>query len=988
MRVRTSCAVYVFGAVAAMAGTSAWAQSAPAAAAPGAETVAEVVVTGSHIKRRDYTSDTPIATADQQLVASSGQATLEASLNTLPQLTPSAGASASFVPNGGQANLDLRGMGTQRTLVLLNGRRLEPSLPNGTADVNIIPSALVDNVEVITGGASAVYGSDAIAGVVNIKLKQHFTGLELDVNAGETTRGDGATRGVTVTLGSDFADGRGSGFLSLDYQDRDAVAASSRSYLRGWALSTNVPSGDVIANASNLPSTAVINSVFSGYGVAPGTVKNNSSLQLSTNPDGTLFAIGGAINYKGPVGSPLYIYTTAGDHSASAAQLGLVVAAQDLWLAQTPLKKYSLFSHSDYKLTDSVTLYAEGLYTHYDTITQQNPAVIGSSCCTQISVPVTNPFIPADLKTILASRPNPNANFSMTSPLFAFGPRQDHNVFDVYQFTLGAKGSLAWQDMTWEVYGSHGYMGFQDTLTGYASLAAFNTLLSAPGGGTGICTGGYNPFGVNPLSVSCLRYLGRTGHNNTVLQQDVIEGDAQGKLFRLPAGDARFAVGVDYRRNSYRLDVDSIISSGDFANTPTSYSTFGSTDVKEIYLELLAPVVHDVAFAKEINLDAGYRYSDYNITGGVSTYKIDADWKVVDWLTLRGGYARATRAPSVGDLFQGITGSQVSIGSAGQFASGDPCDASGAYLNPAKNPDYAKVQALCTAQGTPTGFTNNQPRPPSTTQGNINLKPETANTFSVGTVLRPTFSAPLLSRISLSIDYYSIDVKNTMGTVGANAILDNCYTASTNPTYSLNNPYCQLVSRSSTTGLIANISNPLLNLGEYKTSGVDVQADWAAPVSAFGLPDRLGTVSLNLLLNYLDRFTIQSTPTSPVLDFAGTIGNTQVDTYADAHPKWKATTTLGWEIGPVRSNFRWRYMDGMKNFAFVGTTSTGPGAPAVSYFDLDVAWKVRHNLVLRAGMTNIFDKAPPVLPFMSAGTDLYTYDIIGRRVYMSLKANF
>jgi outer membrane receptor protein involved in Fe transport len=531
-------------------------------------------------------------------------------------------------------------------------------------------------------------------------------------------------------------------------------------------------------------------------------------------------------------------------------------------------------------------------------------------------------------------------------------------------------------------------MGYQDTLTNYASLAAFNTLLSAPGGGTGICAGGYNPFGVNPISASCLQYLGRTGHNNTVLEQDVLEGDAQGKLFDLPAGELRFAVGADYRKNTYRLDVDSLISAGDFANTPAAFSTRGETNVKELYLELLAPVVRDLPLAKEVNLDLGYRYSDYNISGGVSTYKIDADWKMVDWLTVRGGYARATRAPSVGDLFQGITGSQVSIGSAGQFASGDPCDATGAYLNPAKNPDFAKVQALCTAQGTPTGFTNNQPRPPSTTQGNIDLRPESADTFSIGTVLRPNFESPLLSKISLSVDYYSIDVKDTMGTIGANAILDNCYTASTNPTYSLDNQYCKLLSRSPTTGLIANISNPLLNLGEYKTSGVDVQADWAAPLTAFGAPEGWGTVSLNVLLNYLDKFTIQSTPTSPVLDFAGTIGNTQVDTYADAHPQWKATTTLGWEVGPVRSSFRWRYLDGMKNFAFVGTTSSGPGAPAVSYFDLDVAWKVRPNLQLRAGMTNVFDKAPPVLPFMSAGTDLYTYDIIGRRMFVSLKANF
>lgn len=1009
MLIRTSCAVYALSAVALMAPGEAAARtetqpappptsSAPAGApqsptgaastaASRGRGVSEVVVTGSRISRRDYVSDTPIVTVSQELVASTGSVTLETSLNSLPQLSTSASSSASFVSTGGQANLDLRGLGTQRTLVLLNGRRMQPSLPNGTVDVNLIPSALVDGAEVITGGASSVYGSDAIAGVVNLKLKQHFRGLELDATAGVTGQGDGSNLGATLIAGSDSPDGRGNGFIALDYAKRDSVRAVTRDYLKGWAISTNLPSSDIVASASNLPSTAVLNSVFAKYGVPAGSVTNNSSLQLSTNQDGTLFTIGKALNYKGPTGGPVYVYGTAGDHAVSAAQVGVDVAAQDFWLAQIPLTRYSLFSHADYKLTDHVQVYVDGFYTHYNTVTQQNPAVIGSSCCLQISVPATNPFIPADLRTILASRRNPAAPFTITQATFGFGPRQDHNAFDVFQLTTGIKGDLPFNDITWEVYGTHGRMAYQNTLTNYSSLSGYNTLLAAADGGNSICAGGYNPFGINPLSPACFSYLSRTAHNNTVLEQDVIEGTLSGRLFALPAGDLRFAAGADYRRNSYALDVDSLISHGDLANTPSSQSTHGTTDVKEVYFELLAPVVKSLPFAKAINLDLGYRYSDYGLSGGFSTYKADADWQVNDWLTIRGGYAKATRAPSVGDLYLGVTGSQVSIGNAGTAGSGDPCDATGYYLS-ARNPDASRVAALCTLQGTPPGFTNNQPRPSSTTQGNLTLRPETADTYSIGFVLRPRFDNPLFSRTSLSIDYYKINVSDTIGTIGGNAILDNCYTATTNPSYSNGNEYCTLLSRSPSTGLIANISNPLFNLGQFKTSGIDLQVDWSAPFSAMRLPDYLGRVSLNVLVTYLESFTIQSTPTAKPLEFAGTIGNTQIDTYADAHPKWKATTTLGWQVGQLKTSLRWRYLDGMKNANLVGTTATGPGAPSVSYFDLDAIYTVRPGLELRAGIANLLDKEPPVLPFVSAGTDIYTYDIIGRRFFIALKAKF
>lgn len=1004
MLIRTSAATYAFGAAMVMAGAAAAqaatppaapppAAQAPAAAQPAASAptqVTEIVVTGSHISRRDYVSDTPIVTASSALVSptSSGSVTLEGGLNFLPQVAPSAGASASFAGNGGQANIDLRGMGSQRTLVLVDGYRFVPSLANGTVDVNNVPSAFVDNVEVITGGASATYGSDAIAGVVNIKLKPRFTGVEIDAQAGETDRGDGGSQDVAVMAGSNFAQDRGNAYIGFDYSSRASVDAVSRRYLAGWGISTNLPSSDVLATSANLPSQAALNTVFGRYGFAAGTVQSKSSLILSTNADGSLFTQQHAVNYKGPTTAPLDLVTAPGQFGASAGQVGLLNSAEDSWFAQLPLTRYSLVSRVNYEVNPNLSLYFEGLYTHYDTTEQSNPAVAGSSCCTPIVVPVTNPFIPADLATILASRPHPSANFNITQAMFSFGPRDQEDRYNVYQFTLGAKGSLPFNDITWNAYAGRGEMQDLATLTGYQSSAALNTLLSAPGGGAGVCAGGYDPFGVHPISASCYAYLNRVAHNSEDLAQDVVELDTQGRLFTLPSGEVRFAVGADYRDNSYSFSPDSEISVGDLTNTPAEQASSGSENVKEVYVELLAPVVRDLPLAEAVNLDAGYRYSSYSISGGVSTYKVDFDWKVEDWFGLRGGYDHATRAPSVGDLFEAVTGSQVSIGNAGAFGSGDPCDSTSAYLNPTKNPNASKVAALCAAQGVPAGFVNIQPRPASTTEGALNLQPESADTFSIGGIFRSRFSNPLISKASLSIDYYHIAVSKTMGTIGGNAILDDCYSANTNPTFSNSNPYCQLISRNGGTGLIANIQNPLLNLGEYTTAGIDVEGDWSARLSAFGLPDQAGEIGLNVMVNYLASFDIQSVPGGPTLDFAGTIGNTQIDQYADAHPRWKGVTTLSWSIGPVQTSFRWRYIGAMSDYAFVGTRSTGPGAPAISYYDLNAEWKVRPGLVLSAGVVNLLNKAPPTISWMAAGTDLYTYDIIGRRGFVALKVKF
>lgn len=982
MRIATSTAVYALGAVLSMVAPAALAQTQDRTPPEDdAAQVEEIVVTGSRISRRDYTSNTPITTVSEQVIASAGAPTLEASLNQLPQVAASAGAQASLISRAGQASINLRGLGQQRTLVLVNGRRMQPSGSDGTVDLNVIPSSLIENVEVITGGASATYGSDAVAGVVNLRLKKRFSGIQLDLGAGQTAEGDGVNQSAALTIGSNFADDRGNAYVSLSYANRDSIAFMDRDYLRGQAYSTNSPGGLITAAAANLPTQAAVNAVFAQYGVAAGAVPRTASLSL--NPDGTLFLNAGAVNFRSPQTSLQSVYNNT-----------VLSATGDYFLAQVPLERYSTFAHADYKLNDRISVFAEGLFTNYTVTTEANPVVVGSVSSSPLTIPVTNPFISADLAQILASRPNPTAPFNIAQIITPVGNRQEQNRYDVYQLTVGAEGRLDQMDLSWSIYGSFGRTELLQSEINFPSSAALQRLANAADGGRSLCTGGYDFNRIDTLSQSCVDYIRRTARNTTTLEQKIIEATAQGRLLTLPAGEVRFAVGADHRSNSYDYVPDALIQTGELANFLPIMPSSGETTVREVFGELLVPVLSNLPFAQDVSLNLGYRYSDYDTVGGVDTYRIDGTWRINDIVGLRGGYARAVRAPSVGDLYAASANGLSALGTPGPIGSGDPCDVRSAY-RAAGSPIAAQVRALCLAQGVPGAvidtFNNTVSRTPFTTSGNQNLVPEVSDTYSVGIVLKSPFQNEWLANLTASLDYYDITLDGAIGQVTNTVAATQCFNAVANPTFTNGNYYCALITRDPSTGQAVNIGNPLLNLGGYSTSGVDFQADWALPLEAVGLSPSAGRISLGVVVNYLDTFRIQTLPTSPELEYAGTIGNTQIDFFATAHPEWKGSVNAGWRVGPVQSFLKWRYLGEMANANNVGTGGVAHGVPSVSYFDLDFAWDVNPTLQLRTGAINLTDKEPPVLNDSLIGlvrSDPYTYDLAGRRFYVSLKARF
>ena len=936
----------------------------------------DIVVTGSRIARKDYASSTPVVTVTDTALAKTGSPTIDTALKQLPQFVASTGSSTNSSGNAGQSNIQLRGLGRQRTLVLLDGRRIIPSNSDGSVDINTLPTMLIDNVEIITGGASAVYGSDAIGGVVNIRLKHKFNGLELAGQGGISEKGDAGSYKAGLAGGFNFAGDRGSTVFSAEYVKRDSIVLADRDFTLGSNRDSVLPQG-LVSLASGLPSQAAVDAIFARYGVATGTVRPQNSFGFNTN--GSLFSTGLTVqNYLGSRDPSQFTVTPT----------QVLAEGRPYRFLQLPLQTYTFFNRTSFDVGADTQIYIQGFYTHNSGATQLNPLPAPSSATSGIPlVPVTNPFIPADLRTLLASRANPTAPFALSVRFDALGPRLVKQTNSLGQLVGGIDGKVGIGDWSYSAFGTYGQNDLRVDRTNYNSRAALQSLLSAPDGGASLCTGGFNPFGTQTISASCAALIGPRTYSTAKIKQVVGEADVQGGLVKLWAGDLRFAAGVDYRYDQYISGADPRTLAGDIIAGSGSAFT-GSTNVKEIYGELSIPLLHNLPLIQQLDANVGFRHSDYNTVGSVWTYRGDLSWKVGAGFALRGGYERAIRAPSVGELFSPVIQTATIIGLAGALGSGDPCDVRGAYR---KGANASQVRALCVAQGVPAGivdtFTFSQQSAGTTTGGNPKLRQETADTYSAGVVWRPPFTSEIVRNLSISVDYYRIDLADAVGSITAPLVLSRCFNASggTNPSYALSNVFCGLVSRNAD-GSINSITSQSLNLAGYRTSGVDLQVDWRFKTEAIGLPDG-GELTFNYLAGRLLTFKIQSLPSDPFLDYAGTIGNAQIDPVAISRPKWKSNLYSAYSNGPFLIGMTWRYIGNMSAASNVGNTGTALGVPSLSYFDVNARIKFNDRFELWGTVTNVGNTQPPVYPSVGL-TDLATYDSLGRYFAIGVKARF
>ena len=951
----------------------------------------EIIVTGSRISRRDYTSSSPIVTTSQASIEASGQVNIEQSLQQLPQFSGGRDATVPGIGNGGYATVNLRGLGENRNLVLLDGHRLPIATNTGATDINLIPPSLLSNVEVISGGASAVYGSDAISGVVNFKTRR-LDGIEIDAQRSVSGRGDAALFNGSLSFGTKFAGGRGHIFATGAYTDRDTLLYKDRSFFYR-AGSSGSPATGSIQFVGGAPSQAALNTVFSRYGVAPGSVSTAS--RIGFNNDGTLYSTTGGYNFKG----------STDDYGLVSNQITSFTGRENYLIA--PQQRYNGFAKVDYELTPDIQIYLQGLYANTTTRTAGAWAITAPS---QLSLPVTNPFIPADLATLLASRPGAAA----TAPVLLFkgfkevGKRIYTERFESYQIAGGIHGKFG-SDWTWDVYGSYDQTRQHENINHVVLAPRVQKLLNAADGGNSICAGGYNPFGESAsatISQACVNYITAPVNNYTTLKQGTVEASLQGALFDLPAGPVKLAVTADYRENTYNYRPDILIIPN-YNYTGSAYSDLGGTlypnspseatnaflpssgrvSVKEIAGEMLVPLLKDSAVAKSLNVTLGGRYSSYNLAGDAFTYKAEFDWRPISALLFRGGYEHALRAPNVAELFS-QSGTVLLIGNPpGQ---GDPCDARSSGRSGA---NASSIQALCLSQFQKAGLTPAQAAAlypgytytgsslGATIYGNTNLQPEKANTLTMGAVLSPRFSSNFLRNIRLSVDYYHIQITNQIATVSGTTTLQKCFNYDgSNPTYDPNNQYCSTIVRSPGSGILFNIGQPYLNLGGTRTSGLDFQFDADLNFSS--------AVSLNLnsVVSYLIDYSVKALPGSPYQNYKGTV-SAQL-TGIPSLPEWRSLTTATLRTGPLSTSLRWRHIAGMKDVSAVTTTKPAPGVPAYDVFDLFLRLPVTKAMEVRGGVNNLLDVAPLTVGGITSNTNATLYDVIGRSFYFGVKVRF
>jgi outer membrane receptor protein involved in Fe transport len=716
-----------------------------------------------------------------------------------------------------------------------------------------------------------------------------------------------------------------------------------------------------------------VNSLFTRYGAATPV---SNTLNLGFNDDGTLFTQTGARNYKGPVSD---------GYALIAGNVRMPVGPQTI--IQNPLDRKSVFTKFDYDFTDSISAYGQILYVDADVFTSSGRSLTQFGTLT--TIPTTNPSIPADLRALLASRPNPNAAFTWNGRYVGIPAKAWDEQYTTTQYLGGLRGTLPLKDWTWDVFAAHDTTDHLQANQNAVLKSQVQNLLNAADGGNSICAGGFNPFGLNhsaAISDACRRYITTTANSTEGLSQTTFQGVIQGSLFAMPAGNVALALLADHRRNTYEYRPDSQLASQNIEAVIASQPTQGAISVDEFAAQVDVPLLADKPLVKGLHLGGAFRRSDYSTSGGVNSYEGDLRWEPAAGLLVRGGYQRAVRAPNIGELFAAASGSQIAFGTP-PAAIGDPCDVRSTARTGAGG---ASVRALCLAQGVPGAVIDTYTFPTTATagrtQGNPALDPEIADTYNFGVSWASRADSALLGDFSASVDYYKIRIDQVISVVPGLSALSKCYNLDgANPGYEVTNTFCQLLHRD-TSGLLQVIDTPYRNLGGLQTSGLDLQLAWNTGLENLGLASLGGKLIVTSGIGYLIKYSVQTLRGSAFQDFDGSNTIAANQTVSSSFPRWKALTTLGYAKGGASVSVRWRYQNAMADVTSVTTpTNPGKGVPAYSLLDLFASYDLNDKWQLRAGVTNLADKDSVFVSSSQTSTDTAVFDAVGRSYYLGLR---
>ncbi len=954
----------------------------PAASAQDQE-LEQIVVTGSRIPQANLEGTSPVSVIGAQDVMFEGTVQVEDLINNLPQAFADQGGNIS---NGatGTATVNLRNLGTDRTLVLVNGRRMPAGSPQDVAvDLNSIPASLIERVEVLTGGASAVYGSDAVAGVVNFIMQDDFEGVQIDAtynaywhdNSDNFTQRlvsdagfkaapgevwDGSEYSLGITMGSNFADGRGNATLFFGYTNTDAVLQSERDY-SACAIST---SGLYCGGSST------------SY---PGRFRPINVSGTGQAPNKTMDADGNVIPWDGN----FYNY----------GPLNYYQRPQDRYQA-------SVFAH--YDISDSAQVYTEFMFMDNSTVAQIAPS--GSFGNVISTIHCDNPLLLQNggqwLNTLCTADglgPNDTRDIIIQRRNVEGGGRRDDLGLTSYRGVVGIKGSFFDGNWNYDVSGQYGTVLFAETYQNDFSNRRTQLALdvvSTPNGpacrsfvdGSDLACVPWNIWDPNGVRPEALNYVSTPGFARGDTTQTVVTAALSSDLgnygIKLPTAKdgVGIAFGAEYRQEGLDFTTDTAFTTGDLAGQggPT-IGVSGDYNVTDLFIEARIPLVQDVFLAQDVRVTGSYRYSDYSLDETTDTYGIGLDWTFVDDLRLRGSYQHAVRAPNVIELY--------SAAALGLYdMSRDPCSTTPGGVGPTATIEQCRNTGLPDAlYGADLDSSAGQYN--ALFGGNTELAPESADTWTVGLVFTPTF----IDGLAMTVDYWNITVEDTIGTVPPATALDQCLETGSAE-------YCNLITRDSqgTLWLLseAQILATNVNIGETKTSGWDVGVNYDLAMGDYG------SLRFAFMGTYLDEFISTPLPGVSEYDCAGLFGPANCGTpLPELRTRLRTTWATPWNVDV---SLNWRYFDSVDiEFSSSDPDLSDPSLifpldktlDAQNYLDLAVVYTYAEKYTFTAGINNFMDESPPVsgqvgTGFGNGNTFPQVYDALGRYVFFGLSAKF
>jgi outer membrane receptor protein involved in Fe transport len=942
--------------------------------------VEAVVVTGSRIKSPDATSVSPISTVTSKQIAQRGVVRVEDLINTLPQAFADQGSGnrGGTVGASGTATINLRNLGNQRTLVLIDGKRLMQGDPARSAaqaaDINNIPAALIQQIDVVTGGASAVYGSDALAGVVNFMLKRDFEGVQLDVQGGlymhnnhsaivsaATAAGqtpavgrelDGGQQSYSITAGKNFADGRGNITAFASYKEIAGVGTKDRDF-----------------------STCNLSATVAGYACSLSSATSPVQFQL-TNP--TTGATRGSYALDSTTGNTLRTYRTSdGFNNGNTYDL------------QSPDKRYNadLFGH--YEISSKADVYGEFMFMRDEADIKLSPTAVFTVA---ESINCNNPLMSAQEKNLICTSVGltdaQSANVIVSQRNALGGSRHDYTNHTSYRGVAGVRGDLT-SDWHYDVYAQYGRTDYTSRLTGDYSLAKFAKSLRAVTNSSGqiVCesvVNGTDPscvpinlFQTGGITQSALNYVQNVVYRKGYTEEAIVSGALTGSLpitsplANYPIG---VAIGAEYRDEKISFQPDTYYSSRDVAgNSGGEFPINGSFNVKEVYGEVRVPLVENKPFFKSLSAEGGVRYSDYSTAGDTWAYKAGGEWAPISDIRFRGSFQRAVRAPNLVELF----GPQRVV----TAAITDPCEGATPKATAAQcalsGVTATQYGSIAPAAGQQSG---------AMVGGNPNLDPEVSNTKSFGIQLLPRF----VQGLSVSIDYFDIDVKKLITTVPASIELSQCINSGIS---------CDLIKRNAATGSLVTsgyVVTTSINAGYLKTQGLDFAANYTHDLPELFGKD-MGRLGLNFAGTKTNKYEVQILPGLAPYRCDGYFGVT----CGQPIPEWRHRLVADWTSrSGVNLSTTWRYIGGTKNdksstsIYLAGTYQPYDlKMPSVSYIDFAASMDVAEKVTVRVGVNNAFDKDPPLTASTGGQTSNGAffsgmYDSLGRYMFVGATARF